>query len=372
MKNVTMRTMPALVFAVTLMLATSAGFAEQQPPAAAAMQSAAPAAPNSLCGNNPLCFEAADFVAVISQFRVSPAGNGRVLDAILHFQNKTNQPLSLGYVNGSGSGLDDRGNRFGLDAYRGGVRAIGVINGNNMDPKFVLRPGGTADAAFGLFWGGGALSGVSYSLDLDIREMNTVEGNQWVLGTETFLHYQGLANGMGTGVSGSSGSSYLGSTASQVGCGSGTTAGTVANATNAAAAENSNSQASVANAQAALSNLKSLFGSKKNTAPATTNTASATPCTPASATAGSPSALSTQTGSAVAPQSSGAVVPATAGNQNTGMAPAVAKSATTQAKPAAVTNASSVQHIPTSPSAKPPATSKTGATTAPSTKTTPQ
>jgi hypothetical protein len=369
MKNITICTMSALVL-VTLMLATPAGFAQQQQqPAAAAMQTGAPSAQSSPCGNNPLCFEANDFVATISQFRVSPSGGGRILDVILHFQNKTNQPLSLGYVNGSGSALDDRGNRFGLDPYRGGLRGMGIINGNNMDPKFVLRPGGSADVAFELGWGGGALSGVSYSLDLDIREINAVEGNQWVLGTETFLHYQGLTNGMGTGVSGSSGSSYLGSSASQAGCSSGTAAGTVSNAGNAAGAQNSNSQAAVSNAQATLSSFKSLFG-KKNSAP-TTNTASATPCTPVDATAGSSSSTPTQSGNAVMQQSSGAAVPATGANQNSATT-AAAKSATTQAKPAGVTNASSVQKVPSSQSAKPPATAKTGTTTTPPAKTTPQ
>jgi len=370
MKNITIRTMAALVL-VTLMLATAAGFAQQQQqPAAAAMQTAAPAPQSSLCGNNPLCFEANDFVATVGQFRVSPAGGGRILDVILHFQNKTNQPLSLGYVNGSGSALDDRGNRFGMDAYRGGVRGMGIINGNNMDPKFVLRPGGSADVAFELGWGGGALSGVSYSLDLDIREMNAVEGNQWVLGTETFLHYQGLANGMGTGPSGSSGSSYLGSSASQAGCSSGTAAGTVSNAGNAAGAQNSNSQAAVSNAQATLSSFKSLFG-KKNSAPATSNTATATPCTPVDATAGSSSSTPTQSGNAVMQQSSGTAVPATGANQNSATTPAAAKSATTQPKPAGVTNASSVQKVPSSQSAKPPAPAKTGTTTTPPAKTTP-
>jgi hypothetical protein len=170
---------------------------QQQQQNAAQMQ--APAGQGGFCGNRPLCYESADFAATVTQFRTSVDGNGtKILDAILHFQNKTNQVLSLGYVQGSGSGLDDRGNRYGLYTQWNGVQGMGIINGNNLDPRFVLGPGDTGDVRFELQWHppANAVAGVNYEMDVDIREMNRVEGNQWTLGSETMMHYQGLANGI--------------------------------------------------------------------------------------------------------------------------------------------------------------------------------
>lgn len=196
---------------------------QQQPQQQNAAQMQAPAGQGGFCGNRPLCYESADFAATVTQFRTSVDGNGtKILDAILHFQNKTNQALSLGYVQGSGSGLDDRGNRYGLYTQWNGVQGMGIINGNNMDPRFVLGPGGTGDVRFELQWHppANAVAGVNYEMDLDIREMNRVEGNQWTLGSETMMHYQGLANGVSVpagspfspssgGMNAATGSSYM-------------------------------------------------------------------------------------------------------------------------------------------------------------------
>src|SRR5260370_27794172 len=114
----------------------------QNAPTPATTQAAPAAAQNSVCGNQALCYETTDFAATITQFRVSAdAWQNKVLDVMMHFQNKTNQVLSLGYVEGSASGLDDRGNRFGMNTYNGGVGAIGGVARNHMDPKVTRQPG---------------------------------------------------------------------------------------------------------------------------------------------------------------------------------------------------------------------------------------
>lgn len=193
----------ALVALIGL-IAPSALAQRAQQPGATPMQTAAPTQ-GSFCGSNPLCYESGDFAATVTQFRTSTDGSGnKLLDAILHFQNKTNQALSLGYVDGSGSGLDDRGNRYGLNVGWGGVRGMGVISGNNLNPSFVLPPGGSGDVRFELIWvrpPANAIIGVNYEIELDIREMNRAEANQWVLGSETLMHYQGLVNGVAAPIS---------------------------------------------------------------------------------------------------------------------------------------------------------------------------
>jgi hypothetical protein len=290
MKSLTIRNLQAFVLAAAVSFAAPALLAQRyqpqqsQPQGAPQMQPPAPATQSSICGTNPLCFEGANFVATISQFRTSTNGPWRLIDVIFHFQNKTNQPLILGYVNGSASGLDDRGNRYGLSG-NNGVRAMGVINGNNIDPKFVLSPGAGSDAAFEWAWGAGnALTGVNYTLDLDVREMNPIEGGQWVLGQETMMHYQGLANGMGMAPVG--GTPGQANASSQGGCPPAATAGTLASAANSAGLQNTsaNTQSAVSNAQSAVSNLGSLFHKQKaanNSASATSAANGATPCVPA-------------------------------------------------------------------------------------------
>ena len=68
--------------------------------------------PTGGCGTQPLCYETADFTATVANFRTSVTAQGyKLIDTTIRFQNKTNQPLLLGYVNNSGMATDDRGNR---------------------------------------------------------------------------------------------------------------------------------------------------------------------------------------------------------------------------------------------------------------------
>jgi len=278
------------VVTVVLGITVFAVITQGQTQAAAAQQ------PASFCGNQPLCYETQDFAATITEFRSSEAGGYKLLDAIVRFQNKINQPVILGYVDGSGSAIDDRGNRFLINSGNGGVRAMGVLVGNNIDPKFTLRPGGYSDARFEFYWVKGQLQGVTYEIELSIREINRMEGNQYVVAGESLLHYQGLTNGVGvtapmTAPGGTMGGQApapmpmaAGSTQAPCSPVGATTA--VAGASNSAAMQKASATASntastatnsVNNAATALSNLGSIFGRKKS---ATTAVAPNTPVLP--------------------------------------------------------------------------------------------
>src|SRR5262245_4162768 len=79
--------------------------------------------PPLTCGGLTTCYEAQTFLAAITDFRAIVQGtNNKTLTARISFRNKTNRPLILGYVQGSGVGTDDRGNRYvpyGPQAVRG-------------------------------------------------------------------------------------------------------------------------------------------------------------------------------------------------------------------------------------------------------------
>ena len=416
MNNVRVRTMQIVLIVATIALTTPALLAQvKRPPSKASAQAqpqnsnetqATPAATQiSACANRTLCYEGNDFVATVTEFRTSTDPRGiRIIDAMMHFQNKTNQQISLGYVDGSGSAIDDMGNRLALNAYNGGVRGMGIVAGNNVDPKFSLPAGGGGDARFELYWmPGGKLSGVNYEMELSIREMNRVEGNQWTLGDETLLHYQGLANGMGvaplsnvnsagmgSGGMGSAGmssgtgaTSTVGSTvnaftpgqanavpsaqpmmaASGQPCPPGArTSGTLTNVANTAGAQNDAANNAVTNASAAISNLGSIFARKKKPAAAPATANAAAPCTPAVNANTKANAMGTTVANTAVTQPA-SVVPAA--NTNAAVQPrsavtrrAVANTASQPTTAAVVTRTSQKQAVPATTKTAAPAAKK--------------
>ena len=210
-------------------------------------------APASPCGAQPFCVDTADFVAVITSFRTSLTNsNVKVIDTTIRFQNKTNQPLILGYAINSGMATDDRGNRL-VVAGPNGYRGIGAVAGTNFEPKFMIRPGSYGDAQFELLaQGWPKLVGFTHNLDITVNEINSFEGNQHTIGGEFPLHFQGLANGSAGSPPAIGAMNAMGQAAATGPCG-------------LAGAQGAGGKASttVSGAASAISNLGSLFGKKK-------------------------------------------------------------------------------------------------------------
>jgi hypothetical protein len=333
----------------------------QQQPAVSPSVWAAPAQPQaqatsafqSACGSQPMCYDAPDFAVAVVDFRMSMASGYKLMDATLRFVNKTNQPLILGYLDGSAVALDDQGNRYVPYGNRG-LAGIGLVNGATADPKFVLQPGGAGDARWELLWRPGAQDpiGSAFDLSMTIREVTTLVGGQHALGGEIPLRFQGLANGVigsavaasaapvvGTaGVAGASPMLANGTTGLPP-CGpSVNAAGTmnaIAGAANSVGGQQTTNATNTAtntasNAMAQLAGLKSIFGKKNAAAPAN-NVAGAANCIPAATAPAMPVAAGTST----APAAAGQVVHAAP----TATAPGAAIVSTPAAAAAAVANA---------------------------------
>jgi hypothetical protein len=319
MKNATISKIRTLALVATLAAYMPATFAQKGKPAGGAKSataSASDAAPKSPCSNQTFCYDTADFTATIAQFRTSTDGSGnKILDAIVHFQNKTDQVLSLGYADGSAESMDDHGNRYELS--KNGVRGMGTVAGTTPDAKFVLQPNSTGDARIELQWNPkDQIAGATYELEFSVREMSKGDDKQWSLGNECLLHYDGLANGSasaagsphapggaspsGDTATASNGATPGASAAASTGSAlmssltNGTAAATQPCATTtakAAGAAGSTGQSGAANAVsstgAAITSISSLFGHKKTTPDpaAATSAASATPCTAATSAA---------------------------------------------------------------------------------------
>lgn len=146
------------------------------------------------CTANASCVATRSFVATVTNVRTSTQGHNRVLSTTVRFENKTAQPLTIGYVRESGVALDELGNRYVVPGVNG-VRAIGEIAGTSIDPKFTLQPGEASDARFELVWDPGkTAAGKLFELDLAVREIAAAAGDQLKLGQEHALHFAGLGS----------------------------------------------------------------------------------------------------------------------------------------------------------------------------------
>jgi hypothetical protein len=158
-----------------------------------------PARAQGMCPGEPLCREVARFSATVTEFRVSPntVGN-RPINVTVRFTNKTAEPLILGYVDGTAAAFDDRGNKYEVQNSTK-VRGIGLVQRGRFDPKFTLGPGESSDAKLELnfFVNRNVIVGTAFDLEMGVREIEPVAGNQYQLGREHALSWQSLANGAG-------------------------------------------------------------------------------------------------------------------------------------------------------------------------------
>lgn len=337
--------------------------AQGAPPAqTAAAPAAADAQPPSVCGNTANCVETNDFAAVITNFRTSDLRGYKMIDVVMHFVNKTPKSLVLGYVQNSGTIIDDKGNRYVVWGANG-VRGMGQVYGGTFDPKFALDGGGSGDAQFELAWyPGQQIYGFNFAFDLAIDEINSYEGGQHSLGGEFPLHFQGLTNGIASNgqvaaVGGGAGGGGGGAAGGQP-CNNGGAAGTaqaVANATGSQAAQGAAAQgaATVAQATTAVQNLTSLFSKKKSQ-----------PNKPATNPCGSASGTVTQS-------AAGSVASPTAAAGGTSHAPASASTTATPARATTSTDPAAMKAGGVRPGTTPSVTQPTTKTTTSATTTTP-
>jgi hypothetical protein len=145
------------------------------------------------------CYDTPHFAATVTSFRTNTVNGYKLIDTSIRFLNKTNERLILGYVTPSGFATDDRGNRSAVGGPNG-VRGIGLVVGNNFDPKLIVRPGAWGEAQFELvLQSSPQIIGFHYALDITVAEIKTLEGNQHILDGELPLHFEGLANGASQG-----------------------------------------------------------------------------------------------------------------------------------------------------------------------------
>ena len=118
----------------------------------------------------------------------------KVLTFSVRFRNLLEQPLYLGFVQGSGLIIDDQGMRYTMAGGAAALRGMGFVTQGSLDPKFVLQAGESGDVRVELVSRAqqGQTFGTAYDLDFAVREIEALPANQFQLGKEHSLQYKHL------------------------------------------------------------------------------------------------------------------------------------------------------------------------------------
>lgn len=138
--------------------------------------------------------EKTKFVATLTSFQTSLGyqANKHLIWAVVHFRNKTDKPLILGLNREGTNASDEQGNRYAVaDAF-----GIGNAARSNLDAKFVLPGGGSGDALILLQWQGGGVYGVTFDLNLAVKEITHVKADEYEIGSESTIGFTDLKNGL--------------------------------------------------------------------------------------------------------------------------------------------------------------------------------
>jgi hypothetical protein len=144
------------------------------------------------CGGKSRCYDAGPFVAEVLNVTGSQARTARqwhIISMNIRFLNKTDQPIILGYVAGTGVMIDEHGNRYGPSAPPADAKGIGRVQPRSADPQFVLGPGQTRAATFGLqraVYGNSMVIGSKYSYDMSLAQLEVLYNGQQVRTTREY------------------------------------------------------------------------------------------------------------------------------------------------------------------------------------------
>ncbi len=170
---------------------------------AASVATAAADAPDA-CAGKSRCYSAGPFAAEVTQVTTSKVSYYVYMHINVKVRNVTTQPMILGYQNGSGTAIDDAGNRYAAKT----VKGIGIVTASAADPQFVLNPGQSRDFSIDYVnRPGRAVVGTSWTADLVLEQLEVLPSRQVRSVRDFAVSYQDLTPGkaMGSTASPSSG-----------------------------------------------------------------------------------------------------------------------------------------------------------------------
>lgn len=155
------------------------------------------------CGAMPRCFSAGPFTADIVHLTPSKVPRHHVIQINVRFRNVSSAPIILAYTAKSSGAIDNYGNRYHWgrpSTYDTSVQGMGIVQGRNADPQFVLQPGQSRNATFSLirYEVGRNPIGTGFTYDLAVEQLQVLPSQQVQSVRQYSLHFSSLgANGVG-------------------------------------------------------------------------------------------------------------------------------------------------------------------------------
>jgi len=163
---------------------TTVANAPAPPPADAPANAPIPAELPDPCAGNGQCYNAGPFIAEVRSLTPGAAGGRHHgLDVGLRIRNISPQPIILGYKSTSSGATDNLGNRYVYgrpSTHDVSFKGIGLITARGADPQFVLQPGQSRDAAFGVirFNSGAKELGTAWSYEVMLTQLEILPSKQ--------------------------------------------------------------------------------------------------------------------------------------------------------------------------------------------------
>ena len=157
------------------------------------------------CGAKPRCFGAGPFTAEVVSLVPSMVGNRHhVLEITMRFKNVTNQPIILGYSSTTSGAVDNLGNRYywgRAGTHDVSAKGIPILEARSLNPQFVLRPGESRNASFGVirYNSGAQQLGTSFTYNVAIEQLRVLPSQQVQSVRQYALNFPSLTSGATVG-----------------------------------------------------------------------------------------------------------------------------------------------------------------------------
>jgi hypothetical protein len=146
----------------------------------------------SVCLSVPFCEEVNNFAATVTRFQAGSTQPVK-LNVNIQFQNKSDEPVALGYLAGSAVATDEQGHQYAVDDSE--IRDIGVIKSGAVEEPLVLHSGQTRDVPFSFVGPAGQEShGSTFVVQVIVRQIHSLQKGRLELGAATSLRFAGLSS----------------------------------------------------------------------------------------------------------------------------------------------------------------------------------
>lgn len=156
------------------------------------------------CAGAARCISPGPFTATVQQVIASTVSTYHLVRFNVRLQNTSAQPLILAYLEGSGTMVDNLGNRYVVDhRIKDRVMGIGLTNRLQADPQFALRPGESRTVSFEYARRVGRTQiGTGFAPDLVLQQLEVLPSRQIRPTRDFSLNFTDLSAG---GIAGNGG-----------------------------------------------------------------------------------------------------------------------------------------------------------------------